>query len=190
MIIEHQFITRRPANEALERAEEFLGRVGFYRASAPDIGRGSHDSCREYERRQRTFAVEDATQLKQHLIIEYDRGRVTVAGLIHLLPKWGGRSALAFWVSDERLREKAGDPRRLMTSLVQELESVMANEHSVAFDTALDDAIGAYQKTEAAIRGARAAINVAAYIALGIGVLILVVALIFAFRSGFYGLFH
>ena len=94
MIVEHVFITTLEAPDALRLASEFLMAGGFivqrdtaFSVDAPwtklDVVRGVANAAR----------AKSIDQLPQRLVLEWDRGRVTVAASIEWVPpgafRWG-----------------------------------------------------------------------------------------------------
>ena len=119
MVIEHTFISTLPAEEIMQRAKAYLAARGF--ARLPSDGK-TH--VLEMERGARRAAkATSIADLPQRVRVDYDRGRVSVAGLIEANAIWGGSGSFGF-VSERP--KKMIVHERMLWAIVLGLETLLA----------------------------------------------------------------
>ncbi len=118
MIIEHVFVTTAEATEALRLARDFLVARGF-RAAGPETGK--LDASTALSRgRAKASATAAFNELPQRVMIQWDRGRVTVAASV-TMP--GGKEPAAG-------SAKARLPIAMLTAIVRGLEMMLSQGRS------------------------------------------------------------
>jgi hypothetical protein len=123
MIVEHTFITTRPAQDALNAAETLLASLHF----APS---GDQSALAREWRRGGTTArrARGLSDLPQRIRLEFDRGRVSVAGSVELR------------------RKQQRSPRDAMVAITVALERLLADNQPP--DTAAADARASQARLE------------------------------------------
>lgn len=180
MVIEHIFITTLDGPLALERARQFLERRSFYRVSDEsryERLRSGTSAMPEKLRlivcrgEEKPAAAKTVADLPQHVSVEFDRGRVTLAAEIVPSPLWGGAG---IFHSD-------GHPARMQ--LHEELLHAIATglERTLTQDISLEEADRAWAAAEQNIAEAAAARR--KRITIGVGIFILLIVLIIVFVS-------
>lgn len=97
MVIEHDFVTTLEAPEALEVARRVLTRCGFLPLEQDESTR---DTRAEFQRGlKRAGGAKSISQLPQRALVDYDRGRVSLALSIEPSPTWGGGGSFSLSTS-------------------------------------------------------------------------------------------
>ena len=180
MVIEHEFVTTLDRNAALSSAARFLSEGGFSSdGNAFAVGQTEWESLEVKRGKKSAARAKNISELPQRIIVNYDRGRVTVAASITASHAWGGSSSFSIGIGSDAPAES----QKKMV-LHQQLLIAIANGLECALTPGHDDLIAhshwraAEQAiTQAARKRKRTALIVGGLVILGFAILIAVVAI-------------
>lgn len=134
MIVEHEFVTTQGQETALAAAAAFLGAGGFMREHGASASDQTQSPMLDLRRGKKNAArARSVSELPQRLILQFDRGRITIAASIVANHVWGGRSR---WHVGLDLATAGETPQkmrmhqRLLLGIVQGLEKLLAENQS------------------------------------------------------------
>lgn len=91
MVVEHEFVTTLDAPAALSAAARFLAQGGFAsQDQAFTVGQPQWTTLEMKRGKKSPARAKTIAQLPQRIIVNYDRGRITVAASITASHAWGG----------------------------------------------------------------------------------------------------
>ena len=144
MVIEHEFVTTLEGSSAMQLCRAFLTAHGFREGmDTPAIVADDHGMLTLSLRRglENAAAAKSVSELPQRIIVQFDRGRITIAASISPNTVWGGAPSAFSLRGNSSLSSQTSKLRAellptLMTTISSGIERVIAGEsiEDVAMD--------------------------------------------------------
>jgi hypothetical protein len=154
MVVEHEFVTTLDGVAALTAASRFLNAGGFAgQDSAFLVGETQWTTLEMKRGRKAAARAKSIVELPQRIILNYDRGRVTVAASITASHIWGGNAnfTVGFGVdASNESPKKMVMHQQLLIAIANGLEGAIGKGQ--ADDVARADWLRAEQVIEAAAK--------------------------------------
>jgi hypothetical protein len=126
VVVEHELVTTLESTPALSAAATYLSEGGFVgQGGAVAVGQQEWTTLDMTRGKKNVARAKNVAELPQRVLINFDRGRVTVAASIQASQVWGGGGFAVSSGSVSESPKKMGLHRDLLLGIVSGLELAM-----------------------------------------------------------------